>query len=74
MPVMLGIITGAHFFPYSWFYKNMAYAIMGGVISFGLMVLYFLDVTINVSLLFIIGSLVILAFWLFLDYKRKLIL
>ncbi len=72
MPIMLGIITGAHFFPYSWFYKNLAYAIIGGIISFGLMVLHFLHFSINVSLLFIIGSLLILALWLFLDYKRKL--
>ena len=30
-----GIITGAHFFPYAWFYKAPAYAVMAGVISFG---------------------------------------
>ena len=30
-----GIITGAHFFPYAWFYKAPAYAVMAGVISGG---------------------------------------
>ncbi len=33
------IITGAHFFPYAWYYKSMAYAIMAGVISAGALVL-----------------------------------
>ncbi len=27
------IITGAHFFPYAWYYKSTAYAVMAGVIS-----------------------------------------
>lgn len=27
------IITGAHFFPYSWFYKTIWYAIFGGLIA-----------------------------------------
>jgi len=30
-----GIITGAHFFPYAWFYNTRAYAVMAGVISLG---------------------------------------
>jgi hypothetical protein len=30
-----GIITGAHFFPYAWFYNTKAYAIMAGVIAVG---------------------------------------
>ncbi len=29
------IITGAHFFPYTWFYNEQAYAILAGVISIG---------------------------------------
>jgi hypothetical protein len=29
------IITGAHFFPYSWFYKTKWYAVLAGVISLG---------------------------------------
>ncbi|MCC3155548.1 DUF7010 family protein [Hymenobacter sp. BT770] len=30
-----GIITGAHFFPYAWFFRAPAYAVMAGVISAG---------------------------------------
>jgi hypothetical protein len=29
------IITGAHFFPYAWFYNMKAYAVMAGIISIG---------------------------------------
>ena len=35
MPMTLAIITGAHFFPYAWFYMTNAYAIMAGVIPVG---------------------------------------
>lgn len=34
-----GIITGAHFFPYAWFYRAPAFAILAGVISAGCLVL-----------------------------------
>lgn len=34
-----GIITGAHFFPYAWFYRAPPFAIMAGVISVGCLVL-----------------------------------
>jgi len=34
-----GIVLGAHFFPYSWFYKVKSYMVMAGVISIGSMVL-----------------------------------
>ena len=27
------IITGAHFFPYAWYYKSMAYALMAGALA-----------------------------------------
>jgi hypothetical protein len=33
------IITGAHFFPYAWYYKSLPFAIMAGVISVGALVL-----------------------------------
>ncbi len=29
------IITGAHFFPYAWFYRVKWYGILGGIIAFG---------------------------------------
>ncbi|UOQ99047.1 hypothetical protein MUN81_06030 [Hymenobacter sp. 5317J-9] len=34
-----GIITGAHFFPYAWFYRAPAFAVMAGVISAGCLLL-----------------------------------
>lgn len=40
VPVYM-IITGAHFFPYAWFYKQPVYAIMAGVISLGAIILSF---------------------------------
>ncbi len=33
------IITGAHFFPYAWFYDEIAYAITAGIIAIGSLVL-----------------------------------
>jgi hypothetical protein len=33
------IITGAHFFPYAWYYKSLPFAIMAGVISVASLVL-----------------------------------
>jgi hypothetical protein len=33
------IITGAHFFPYAWYYKSLPYAVAAGVISVGAMLL-----------------------------------
>lgn len=54
------IITGAHFFPYAWFYNVRAYAVMAGVIAMGSMLigwrvpakeLYFVPVFVVCSLL-----------------------
>jgi len=67
------IITGAHFFPYAWYYKSSAYAVMAGIISVGSMVLglrlpaermYYIP-------LLMAGSLIVLAVLLFLSYKRN---
>jgi hypothetical protein len=33
------IITGAHFFPYAWFYKTSLYAVFAGIISLGALLL-----------------------------------
>ena len=35
MPMALAIITGAHFFPYAWFYQTKSFAVMAGVITIG---------------------------------------
>ncbi len=67
------IITGAHFFPYAWFYNEKGYAIMAGVISIGALL-----ISLNVAPekkylvgIFIGVCLAILAVWLFVSYKQK---
>ena len=67
------IITGAHFFPYAWFYNEKAFAIMAGVISVGA-----LAIGLNVAAdeMFIIPAfmgmaLALLAIWIFASYRRK---
>ena len=67
------IITGAHFFPYAWFYNEKGYAVMAGLISVGALL-----ISLNVipEKMFLIGvfmgiSLIVLAIWLFLSYKSK---
>ncbi len=37
--MVYAIITGGHFFPYSWFYKTNWYAIFGGIIVLGVLLL-----------------------------------
>ena len=67
------IITGAHFFPYAWFYKTNIYAVFAGIISIGAMTLglilpieemYFIPV-------FMSGMLIALTILLFFDSKSK---
>ncbi|QIL77485.1 DUF7010 family protein [Hymenobacter sp. HDW8] len=68
-----GIITGAHFFPYAWFYNVKAYAVMAGVIAFGCLFIG-LSVTIqNLYLipLFIAVSLVVLSVIISVSYRRN---
>lgn len=67
------IITGAHFFPYAWYYNTKAFAVMAGVISFGSMAIALTVKSANLYLipLFMVGSLLVLAVWLFLDFKRS---
>jgi hypothetical protein len=67
------IITGAHFFPYAWFYKAPAFAVMAGVVSLGAMLIT-LQITIeNMYLvpLFMSCSLMLLAILLFSSYKKR---
>lgn len=66
------IITGAHFFPYAWFYQTKAYAIMAGVISLT-SALIGTQVSQNPSFLiasFMTASLWLLSIWIFMDYKN----
>ncbi|TGE29440.1 DUF7010 family protein [Hymenobacter metallicola] len=68
-----GIITGAHFFPYAWFYNTKSFAVMAGVIAVGCLLL---GTRLPVDKLyyipgFIVASLLVLAGWLYLDYQKK---
>ncbi|TLF43997.1 DUF7010 family protein [Maribacter aurantiacus] len=67
------IITGAHFFPYAWFYDEIAYAIAAGIIAVGALLL-----VINIPTqqmyyvpLFMVGCLTLLSFWLLIVNRRK---
>ncbi|UOQ55576.1 DUF7010 family protein [Hymenobacter cellulosivorans] len=68
-----GIITGAHFFPYAWFYNTKSFSVMAGVIALGCLGL---GTRLPVEQLyyipgFIVASLLVLAAWLYLDYQKK---
>lgn len=72
MPMALAIITGAHFFPYAWFYQTKSYAVMAGVISVGSAYIGYQG---NEHAGHWIGAFVavclwILGIWLYADYKR----
>jgi len=63
------IITGAHFFPYAWFFKAVPYAVMAGVISVGAMFIelnikpedaYLVPLFMSISLLALLISLFVL--------------
>lgn len=67
------IITGAHFFPYAWYYAEMGYAIMGGVISMGAL---FLGLMLPTDQMYVLplcmsGALAVLAVWIYSNYLRK---
>jgi len=67
------IITGAHFFPYAWFYDEIGYAIFAGIISIGALM-----VAVNVNVdemyfvpLYMVLCLLLLTVWLIFSNKRK---
>ncbi len=69
------IITGAHFFPYAWFYKVKWYAVFAGIIAVGAL---FIGLKSNPDEMFIIPlftsiCLLLLAILLHRDYKNKII-
>ncbi len=68
-----GIITGAHFFPYAWFYKAKPFAIMAGVISVGCLLLGLRTSETNLYLVpvFMVGSLLVLAGLLYVSYRQN---
>lgn len=71
--IVYAIITGAHFFPYAWFYKTSLYALFAGLISVGALLLgLFLPVELFfVVPLFVSILLFSLAVLLYFDIKRK---
>lgn len=71
--MFFAIITGAHFFPYGWFYQSKAYSIMSPIISLAIM---FIGWNIGTDKLWVVPLamvflLVILIFWLYMDYRNK---
>jgi hypothetical protein len=67
------IITGAHFFPYAWFYNERGYAVMAGIISFGSLAI---GLTTSVGHMyyvptFVCGSLLVLCGLIGFSYRRK---
>src|SRR5690606_1319992 len=68
------VITGAHFFPYAWYYKTNFYAIMAGIISVGAFFLWiYISTDKNYLLAFSMSAcLIILSLLLYTDYRKKL--
>jgi hypothetical protein len=67
------IITGAHFFPYAWYYKSMPFAVMAGVIAVGAM---FLGLALPADRMYVLpfvmaGALAVLAIWLLSSWKAN---
>lgn len=67
------IITGGHFFPYSWFYQNRWYALAAGVSVTGALILGAKLETQNFYLIPLFFSLVliVLTILLYLDFRKK---
>lgn len=66
------IITGAHLFPYAWFYDEIGYAVAAVVISFGSMFIAFLVEPVSVYYIpvFTASALLLLATWIFIRYQK----
>ena len=68
-----GIITGAHFFPYAWFYNTRAYAVLAGVIAVGCLLIGVrpaVAAPVWVAA-FAAGALLVLSARLLGDYRRQ---
>lgn len=67
------IITGAHLFPYAWFYDEMGYAVVAVLISLGSYLLALNVGVPQVAYIPLATSIVLLLFavWMFLRIRRK---
>ncbi|MEL6923061.1 MAG: hypothetical protein AAFO94_03360 [Bacteroidota bacterium] len=67
------IITGAHFFPYAWLYKEPFYAVAAGVIAWSIffVAMKVADTQIWYVPALMTGCLALLAFGLHLSYRKK---
>jgi hypothetical protein len=67
------IITGGHFFPYSWFYKNKWFAIASGISVVGALLLGFKlsEKDFYLIPLFFSAILIVLTILLYFDFKSK---
>lgn len=68
-----GIITGAHFFPYAWFYDAPPFALMAGVISVGCLLLGVRTASTTPYAVpaFVAGALLALGAALYFLYRRR---
>lgn len=67
------IITGAHFFPYGWFYNELGFAIMAGLISLGALLITLSTEPSQAYLTgaFMVFCLIILSIWLGFSWNQK---
>ncbi len=67
-----GIITGAHLFPYAWFYSEIGYAVAAILISLGSMIIALIASPVNIFHvpLFTASVLIILGIWILIRYIR----
>lgn len=74
MPMFLAIVTGAHFFPFAWFYRSRAYAVMAGVTSVVITAVGWNlpDEQTWLLPLVMVGLLSVLAVWLYVEYRGNL--
>jgi hypothetical protein len=71
--MVYAIITGGHFFPYSWYYKTPWFAILAGLIVVGAL---YLGLVLPVDKMFLLPlsmslSLVVLTILLWIDARKK---
>lgn len=73
--MLLAIITGAHLFPYGWFYNAKPYYVMAPITSVVIMLLglYSNEENLWLEPFSMVILLLFLILWLSLDYKRKIV-